>query len=242
MRRGRSVVLSPRANADGEGHLREIRTHRVHRRLEGVKPPIEPRFQPVESRFQPVEPIQDRESSPSILDPRRESSPSILDPRRDSTPSIRVSVPTSRVSSRSILRSSASKRPLASHARRAPTTATTAALIDVPRRSISLAFSLGEAHHRDPSRLARGSDGVVAGPASESTPIPDPISAIDGGRRRDHGSSSPTDEAPCQGSSHPMPLRSPSKLWGSGGRTANFRSSTSEQSRSGGGGGMQASG
>jgi hypothetical protein len=176
----------------------------------------------------------------------RDSSPSILDPRRDSTPSIRpssrVSVPTSRVSSRSILRSSPSKRPLASHARRAPTTATTAALIDVPRRSISLAFSLGEAHHRDLSRPARGSDRVVAGPLHQSRPryrIRYPPSTEGD---RDHGSSSPTDEAPCQGSSHPMPLWSPSKLWGSGGRTANFRLSMSEQSRSGGGGGMQASG
>ena len=39
-----------------------------------------------------------------------------------------------------------------------------------------------------------------------------------------------------------MPLWSPSKLWGSGGNTVNLRSSTSEQSRSGGGRGMHASG
>ena len=180
-----SVVLSSRANADGEGHLREIRTHRVHRRLEGVKPPIEPRFQPIESRVQPVDPgskarVQPVDSgSKARVQPVDSGSKARFDPidprLRPDEPRLQpVDPPVECVEATP--GEPCQKSSDDSDDRR------------VDRRSQEIhqprILSGGGAPPGRIEASTRLRRSRRRPPASESTPIPDPISAIDGGRRR----------------------------------------------------------
>jgi PASTA domain len=167
----RSVVLSPRTNADGEGHLREIRTHRVHRRLEGVEPPVESRFKPVESSSQRVDPGSKARFDPvhpgfHPVEPPLEPSTHLVDPSIE--PRLRPDEPRLQPVDPPVECVEATPRE--------PCQKGSDNCDDrrVDRRSQEIhqpRILPGEAHHQDLSTLARGSDGVVAGPASESTAI-----------------------------------------------------------------------